>query len=65
MADNMRWFWLAAEDAHGTTVSLEAMMNPVKVTPKFIQDNPQAAQRTVASVLPMAVVNAQKILQSI
>lgn len=65
MADNMRWFWLAAEDEHGTTVSREAMMNPVNVTSKFIRDNPGYAQRTAASVLPMAVIKAQKRLQLI
>ena len=65
MANNMHWFWLAAEDNHGTTVSREAVKNPVNVTAKFIRDNPMFAQRTTASVLPMAVVKAQKRLQQI
>jgi hypothetical protein len=65
MANNMHWFWLAAKDEHGTTVSREAMMNPQQVTPKFIRENPGFAQHTVASVLPMAVVKAQQRLQSI
>ncbi len=64
MADNMHWFWLAAEDAHGTTVSHEAMMKPVKVTAKFIRENSGFAQRTAASVLPVAVVKAQQRLES-
>jgi hypothetical protein len=65
MADNMRWFWLATEDAHGTTVSREAMMDPPNVTAKFIKENPAFAQHTTVSVLPMAVIKAQKRLQTI
>jgi hypothetical protein len=65
MAANMRWFWLAKEDEHGSTVSREAMMNPAKVTARFISENPDFAQRTVVSVLPMAVVKAHERLQSI
>jgi hypothetical protein len=63
MADGMRWFWLAAEDKHGSTVSREAMMEPPKVTAKFIRKNPEFAQQTTASVLPMAVIKAQRRLQ--
>jgi hypothetical protein len=65
MADNMHWFWMAAKDKHGTTVSCEGMMDPPNVTAKFIQENPGFAQHTVASVLPMAVIKAQRRLESI
>jgi len=60
MAQNMYWFWDAAADYHGTTVSYESWANPQKITPGFIKKNPEFAQWTRASVLPKAVVQAQK-----
>lgn len=58
MAEDMFWFWDAAVDHHGTTVSLEALTNPQKVTSAFMKNNPDSAQWTRASVLPKAVAQA-------
>jgi hypothetical protein len=61
MAEDMFWFWDAAIDYHGTTVSTEALKNPQsKVTPAYMKHNPDGAQWTRASVLPKKVAQAYR-----
>ena len=60
MAENMFWFWDAAKDHHGTTVSYDAMSKPQKITGAFIKKNPEYGQWTRVSVLPKAVKRAHK-----
>jgi len=37
MAENMFWFWNAAKDHYGTTVSYDTMSKPQKITAAFIK----------------------------
>lgn len=59
LAVGVLWLWRAKEDHHGTTVNAMALSHRhIKNWANLARDNVNAAQWTVASVLPHAVAAA-------
>ena len=59
LAEGAIWFWDAQRDYHGTSVNSVSLRKGVN-WPKLAHDDPDAAQWTLVSVFPRAVVNAAR-----
>ena len=57
LAEGATWFWDAQKDYHGTSVNSVSLHKGIN-WPKLARDDPDAAQWTLVSVFPRAVVNA-------
>ena len=57
LAEGATWFWDAQKDYHGTSVNSVSLRKGVN-WPRLARDDPDAAQWTLVSVFPRAVVNA-------
>ena len=57
LAEGATWFWDAQKDYHGTSVNSVSLRKGIN-WPKLARDDPDAAQWTLVSVFPRAVINA-------
>ena len=57
LAEGATWFWDAQKDYHGMSVNSVSLRKGVN-WPRLARDDPDAAQWTLVSVFPRAVINA-------